>query len=35
MKNLLKKVLTDKNIRNAALMAAFAVTAANVGQPWN
>lgn len=35
MKQLLKRVLTDKNMRNATLMAAFAVTAANIGQPWN
>jgi hypothetical protein len=35
MKALLKKVLTDKSVRNAALMSAFVVTVANVGQPWN
>lgn len=35
MKQLFKKVLTDKNMRNAALMSAFVVTAANVGTPWN
>lgn len=34
MKKLIKKVLTDKAMRNAATMSAFVATVASVGQPW-
>lgn len=34
MKNLIKKVLTDKKVRNAAALTAFVVTVSNVGAPW-
>jgi hypothetical protein len=34
LKKLVKKVLTDKTMRNAATMSAFVATVANVGLPW-
>lgn len=34
MKKLIKKVLTDKMMRNAATMSAFVATVASVGEPW-
>lgn len=34
MKKLVKKVLTDKAMRNAAAMSAFVATVASVGSPW-
>lgn len=35
MKKLIKKVLTDKAMRNAATMSAFVATVASVGMPWS
>lgn len=34
MKKLVKKVLTDKRVRNAATMSAFVATVASIGSPW-
>lgn len=34
MKKLIKKVLTDKVMRNATAMSAFVATVASVGSPW-
>ncbi|MBI2450829.1 MAG: hypothetical protein HYV52_00605 [Parcubacteria group bacterium] len=34
LKKLVKKVLTDKLMRNAAAMSAFVATVASVGYPW-
>lgn len=34
MKKLIKKVLTDKTMRNAAMMSAFVLTVASIGVAW-
>lgn len=34
MKKLLKKILTDKKMRNLNAMSAFLATVASVGAPW-
>lgn len=34
VKKLIKKVLTNKAMRNATAMSAFVVTVADVGVPW-
>lgn len=34
MKKLIKKVLTDKTMRNAAMISAFLVTVTSVGVGW-
>lgn len=34
MKKLIKKVLTDKTMRNATMMSAFVVTASSAGVAW-
>ncbi len=35
MNKLIKKVLTDAKVRNAAALSAFVVTVSNVGIPWS
>ena len=35
MKELVKKALTDKRVRNTAALQALAMSVATVGSPWN
>jgi hypothetical protein len=34
MKKLIEKILTDKNVRNIAVMQALALTVLTAGDPW-
>jgi len=34
MKDLIKKILTDKRMRNVTMLSTFALTVTAAGQPW-